>query len=150
MEIHWTQYLTALLTPVIALFGSLIAFMQWKLARNKLKLDLFDKRYVVYKACTQFISAISTTGESSNEEQAKFLRDTSDAKWLFNLEVAKYLNEILWKTAIDIETLSAEISSAKDPKRGNMIRERADKKIFLNKQYARINELFEPFMFIKH
>ena len=128
----------------------IITFMQWKLARNKLKLDLFDKRYVVYKACTQFISAISTAGASSNEEQANFLRDTSDAKWLFNLEIAKYINEILWETAMEIESLSADIPSTNTQNKSNMIRERANKKIFLNKQYVRLNELFEPFMYIKH
>ena len=40
---HWTTYLSALLTPTVAVLGSLIAYRQWRLAQNKLKLDLFEQ-----------------------------------------------------------------------------------------------------------
>ena len=44
-EPHWTTYLAALLTPTVAVLGSYIAYRQWHLAQNKLKLDLFDRRF---------------------------------------------------------------------------------------------------------
>ena len=51
---------------------------------------------------------------------------------------------------MEVESLSADIPSTNAQNKSNMIRERANKKIFLNKQYVRLNELFEPFMYIKH
>lgn len=44
---HWTAYVTAVVVPVIALIAAWIAFRQWQIARNKLKLDLYDKRMAV-------------------------------------------------------------------------------------------------------
>ncbi len=49
----WTEYVRVLGTPVVALLAAsiagFIANRQWKTARNKLKLDLFDKRIAIYK-----------------------------------------------------------------------------------------------------
>jgi len=33
---HWTNYLAALLTPTVAVLGSVIAYRQWRTAQNKL------------------------------------------------------------------------------------------------------------------
>jgi hypothetical protein len=41
---HWTTYLLAMLTPLIAMIVAFIAFRQWRTAQNRLKLDLFDRR----------------------------------------------------------------------------------------------------------
>jgi len=43
---HWTNYLAALLTPTVAVLGSIIAYHQWRTAQNKLKFELFDRRFV--------------------------------------------------------------------------------------------------------
>ena len=74
-EPHWTIFLTALLTPTIALFGLRIAFMQSRIAKNKLKLDLFDRRYALYQALTRCISTIITEGKGVRRPvfQAPFL-----------------------------------------------------------------------------
>ena len=50
---HWTTLLSALLTPAVAVFGIFIAYRQWRLAQEKLKLDLFDKRFEVYEAARE-------------------------------------------------------------------------------------------------
>ena len=42
--------LSALLTPTIAIITTYIAYEQWRTNRNKLKLDLFDRRFAVYDA----------------------------------------------------------------------------------------------------
>ena len=68
---HWTQYLSALLTPTVAVFGSFIAYLQWVLARNKLKFDLFDRRYRVYEAARELLASIMTTGSAKNEDISK-------------------------------------------------------------------------------
>lgn len=47
-EIHWTAYVSAFGLPIVAAVAAAIAFYQWKTARNKLKLDLFEKRIAVY------------------------------------------------------------------------------------------------------
>jgi len=48
----WIDIFAALLTPAIAILASYIAVRQWLTNKNKLKLDLFDKRYAVFEAIT--------------------------------------------------------------------------------------------------
>jgi len=155
MDIHWTQYISAFMTPIIAITALYIAFMQWKLASNKFKLDLFDKRYIVYKACMRIIAQLMTNGNTSQLEQSEFLRDTSDAKWLLSREIDSFISDTIWKTIVDIETLCTELDpklgfQGSEEERKNMIRDRADKKIFIVEQRKKINELFEPFLSIQH
>lgn len=154
MEIHWTEYIVAFLTPVIAVIALFIAYMQFKLASNKLKLELYEKRYVVYKGCMNIITHVMTSGNTTIPQQSEFLRDTSDAKWLLSVDIAEYIDEVIWKTVVDIETLCSELvpnETAFDDLavRTIKIHERADKKIFISEQRNKINELFSPFLSIR-
>jgi hypothetical protein len=51
-----------LLSPIVTLLVScalaFIAWQQWQVARNKLRLDLFDRRYRVYDATRKFLTWI--------------------------------------------------------------------------------------------
>src|SRR5690606_31368900 len=85
---HWTTYLAALLTPTVAILGSFIAYRQWRLAQNKLKLDLFDRRYSVYKAAHSLLASIMTSGKAKDDDLYKFLLATREAKWLLDSSVA--------------------------------------------------------------
>lgn len=77
---HWTAYVSALAVPVVTLLGALIAGLQWKLARNKLKFDLFERRMKVYDASTLFVANILMWGKVKDEELRKFLVNVREAK----------------------------------------------------------------------
>ena len=96
-EVHWTQYLAALSTPTVAVFGSIIAYRQWRTAQNKLKLDLFEKRFAVYNSARSVLSTITTSGKITNEESYKFLSSTREAKWLLDDGIAEYFDKVLWE-----------------------------------------------------
>ncbi len=106
---HWTTFLSALLTPAVAVFGIFIAYRQWRLAQEKLKLDLFDKRFEVYEAARELLASIMTSGKAKDEEVMRFLVATRAAKWLFKRPVADYLNEQLYRKALDLQVLAGEV-----------------------------------------
>ncbi len=54
-DLHWTAYLTALLTPLVAIVAAYVAFVNARTAKNKLKLDLFDKRIKVFATIRDLI-----------------------------------------------------------------------------------------------
>lgn len=60
-EPHWTSYITALTIPVIAIVAAIIAYRQWRTAQSKLKLDLFEKRMVVYQAARDMLGYVGLT-----------------------------------------------------------------------------------------
>lgn len=104
---HWTTYFSAMLAPIVAILGSCIAYRQWRLSQNKLKLDLFDRLFSVYEAAINLISFIMTSGKAKDEEVFKFMVASREAKWLFNSQVAEYLDKELYHKAIDLQTLDS-------------------------------------------
>lgn len=53
---HWTAYLKALLTPLVAIIAAYVAWRNVETARNKLKLDLFYRRLKAYDHIQDVIS----------------------------------------------------------------------------------------------
>jgi hypothetical protein len=84
-----TTTLAGLLTPLIAIFAGYIARQQWRTAKNKLKLDLFDRRMTIYTAVESALHTMVRRHKIDAESLAH-LRSAREAKWLFNDEIAEY------------------------------------------------------------
>lgn len=148
---HWTAYLSALLTPIVAVLGSLIAYRQWRLAQNKLKLDLFDRRFSVYEAARNLLSSIMTSGKAKDEEVFKFMVATREAKWLLDASVAEYLDKHLYHKALDLQTLAAELEGVPvgDVRTKNIYAQAEIKKWFMA-QFEVLDEKFTPYLQLGH
>jgi hypothetical protein len=148
---HWTAYLSALLTPTLAVLGSLIAYRQWSLAQNKLKLDLFDRRFSVFDASRSLITSIMNKGKAMDEDILKFSIATREAKWLFNASLAEYLDKQLYEKAIDLQTLEAELDGVPaGDERSNNIYAQADIKKWFAAQLMVLDEKFSPYLQLQH
>ncbi|EGQ8102556.1 hypothetical protein ACOLNO_004833 [Vibrio parahaemolyticus] len=90
----WVDITAALLTPVIAVGGVVIAGLQWRLSNSKFKFDIFDKRYKVFEATQRFIGHIIATAEVDEQERINFLRDTKIAFAIYDAKVTDYLKLI--------------------------------------------------------
>lgn len=91
---HWTFYLQAFSTPLIAVTAACIAWGQWSTARNKLKLDLFDRRFTIYEAARNFLGSVATSGKVKDDELIRFVLGTREARWLLNSDIADHLNRL--------------------------------------------------------
>jgi hypothetical protein len=105
----WTTYVAASLTPVVAVFGILIAYRQWRTAQNRLKLDLFDRRMVVYESACQFLANILIHGRVERDEPRDFLIAIKTAKWVFNKEFDTYLRNIIYANAVKLQALESRL-----------------------------------------
>ena len=74
----------------IAAVVAVIAFLQWNTAREKVLLDLFDKRFGVYYELLGVIGRHITTG-IGQDDTFVFARAASRARFLFGSEVQTYL-----------------------------------------------------------
>lgn len=104
---YWTAYLSALLTPIVAVLGPVIAYRQWRTAQNKHKQELFDRRFVVCSAATTLLAYRS--GRAKDDELFKCLSADRDAKGLYNSEIAVYLGKELWRKATELQCLVSEL-----------------------------------------
>jgi len=148
---HWTTYLAALLTPVVAVLGSYVAYRQWRLAQNKLKLDLFERRFAIYAAAQTFLASIMTSGKVNDQELFKFTVATRESKWLLDSNVAEYLDKQLRHKAIDLQCLVAELDGVGVGEiRTTNVRTQADIKKWLMGQYDVLDQKFSSYLQLSH
>src|SRR6267142_674771 len=85
-----------LLTPVIAIVATYVAWQQWKTNQNKLKLDRYERRLSVYKEVVRYISVGIRDANYDNDELLTFRSKVSEADFLFGVEgeVSKYIDEL--------------------------------------------------------
>jgi hypothetical protein len=90
------------LTAFIAFIVAVIAFLQWATARQKVVLDLFDKRFAVYDELRNAIDRNLTQPSGNFEEIAKFAGAAARAQFLFGPDVTDFLESRRKDLASDI------------------------------------------------
>jgi hypothetical protein len=91
----------AVVALIIGLVAALIAYRQYSVARAKLKLDLFDKRYTIFLETWTILSETATNGtrQKSYGLGNPFSNFMPQAAFLFGTDVERYLNEAVDKWA---------------------------------------------------
>jgi hypothetical protein len=88
------QFLSAFLTPLVAIVTTYIAVQQWRLARRRWRLDLYDKRFETYQAVMTFIGNMCLYGTCTDEERLTFYRRAARNRFLFDPDIQKYIDEL--------------------------------------------------------
>ncbi len=92
----------ALLTPTIGVVTTIILVNQYRMEKRRWRLDLFEKRYAVFRATVEYIGSMMRHGKCTVEAQANFLEGTRDRALLFEDEIQSLLDEI-WKNSVELE-----------------------------------------------
>ena len=98
----WVDIMAALLTPTIAVVGIVLGWFQWKVNRIRLTHELFEKRWRIFQSASDCLNNVMI--EIMNAEDAgldrmanipeSFHSSTEGARFIFNEELAKYLDNI--------------------------------------------------------
>lgn len=108
----------ALVTLAIAIASGLIAWRQYCVAKSKLNLDLFEKRYGIFEIVWRFVSGVITTGAPRpfDGESAEITNLLPQIEFLFGLDIALYVRELLNK-ATELWTIdqAAKVSAGMMP-----------------------------------
>jgi hypothetical protein len=148
---NWTTYLSALLTPLIAIVAVYIAIRQWKTAHDKLKIDLFDKRLPVLEAGWTLIMASQAPNGASDEECEKFLAATGNAMWLYDKNIALYLRKDLYGMAVKVKEMAAKAAdNSSKVEQVEIDKKISDVKSGLLNQMDVLIEKFSPFLQLPH
>jgi hypothetical protein len=91
----------ALLTPVIAIVATYIAWQQWQTNKRKLVLDRYDRRLRVYEEVRKILSIITRKADVDVDEMMRFRTSVSEADFLFGPEIPEYLDQI-YKQGLDL------------------------------------------------
>ena len=101
----------ALLTPLIAVVATYIAWQQWKTNKQKLVLDRYDRRLRVYEEVMKILSIILRDANASYDDLLKFRTAVSEADFLFGPEVMEYIDQI-YKRGVKLHYWNGEYRDA--------------------------------------
>lgn len=111
---HWIEIVQAGFVVLIGVAATFIAGLQWWNAKERNKLDLFDKRYAVYQAGLDLIGMIQTKALNIEPQEVNLFRlRTLPREVLFGQEVDEFFDGLLYD-AERIFSLKYEIENSED------------------------------------
>lgn len=136
-DLHWTTYVQAIGAPVVAVVAAAIAasiaYRQWKTAqvaahtaRNKLKLDLFERRFTVYADTRQLIATMCNIAEHDREATFALMAKLGSSEFLFDESVRAYIEDELVAQAGKVLSLEWRRRNAVEAHEHSLEREIAD------------------------
>ena len=133
-------------TAFLSLAIVIIAALQWRVADNKLRLDLFDRRYKVYDATRKFLTGILAKANFTLSDLFEFNTATFDAEFLFRADITKHLDKIR-ERAVHLQTTQ----QIYDPlpvgdERSRHVQAAHDDLLWLTEQFTAINKAFIPYL----
>lgn len=151
VEPHWTAYFSALLTPAVATFAVYVAASQWTTARNKLRFDLFEKRFAVYQGARDFLGSIMASGKVKEEALFKYLQATQAAKWIVGQEIHDYLEREVYKPALELQCVEAELDGMPVGEgRTKKVERKAELRKHLIAQFDQLDTWFGAYLKLEH
>lgn len=82
-------------TIVIAIIATYIAIRQYKTSRAQYRLNLYEKRFAVFKATQSFLRDIVKNARVTDDSSAeKFWSAVDDAQFLFKAPVACFMKDL--------------------------------------------------------
>lgn len=87
---------TAYVALTAALLAAMIAYQQFRVARAKLNLDLFDSRYAMFELVWGFLSDLTRSHDNRREELGVDLTNSlPKIEFLMGKKMAEYVQQVL-------------------------------------------------------
>ena len=140
----WIDVLQALLTPTLAFFGILIAWLQWRTNDQRLKHERFGSRHAVVQALRHFLQSIVVKGDVSEDERLNFLSASAGSRFIFDKNISEYLSEVHDK-AVDLQTARRESAAPQKEEKVELIKQQSEIKHWVIAQLRSVDENFARF-----
>jgi hypothetical protein len=137
------QWIVAAGTSV---FVALIGYFQYRTARQKFALDLFERRYETYTIVRQAVAQVTSRGSLDLASETALSEAIEKAYFFFGDDVIQYLKGFQ-DDVIGVNSYAAELSEIADPdERGSMIEKNRAAKERIFKFYGHGESLFGKYM----
>lgn len=151
--------------PIATVFAAFVAgtvtiilgLAQWKIAsrqaktaenaaltaRNKLRLDMYDRRIAVFNAFMDLISKVTTHGYLHEGDETDFLQGISGARWSVGPEVRQYVDDVFWPAVLRFQrTQGALQQGSMTTDRARLVERKAEARDFLMSKREEVIALF--------
>ena len=150
------QFLKAALTPVTAVtavIGCWIAIRQYQTKQLELRLARYDRRFKVYQALKDFISAVISESKISANTVREFDIATNEASFLFYDDVCEYLT-LVRNRAEEMNSLNSQIEELlvdreRNPERTRLSQEKQKLADWFFNEFAASKKKFERYLSVR-
>jgi hypothetical protein len=106
---------SAIIVVLGAVVGSVVAFLQWRTARQKAVLELNDRRFRIYETVKNCVDQVNINSQRfDNELERKFLKAIEEAHFYFDDDLHDYL-ETLRKAILRVRDIEKEVARRQQP-----------------------------------
>lgn len=79
---------------IVAVIVAYIAIMQFKTNRDRLRLELYEKRFSIYEGLKEFLEKIIIQFDVTDKDLREFRIKTNEAEFLFEEDIIHYLKKV--------------------------------------------------------
>lgn len=144
----WIDGLEAFGPLIAAAVALIIGITQWRLQRQQVKQDLFEKRYRIYQATHAFVAEASKYGSRTDPETDNtFANGTAHAEFLFGQDVLEFIGLIrsTAKSLADVDRNLANVCIADEDKAANS-QFQDQLMAAMNQNLRQMNDVFRPYL----
>ena len=135
-----------LLTVLVAIFAVYIAYQQFRLQRERIKLDLFEKRFQVFAASRKLLSIILIDASLDLKDLFEYRGAVAEATFLFGEDITGYLEEID-KKALRMHSLHEKLNGIPPgEERSKIVEEKHEALRWLTDQLPELKRRFAPYL----
>jgi hypothetical protein len=116
----WFQVLAPTVVAIAAAgIAGYIAWRQWKTGDDRLRLDMFEKRFAVYDATRTLLVTVTRHGQITSEDLSRFYQGILGAEFLFDGDARAFLTQI---AAMAFKAMSARSRADRQSQGRSIIR----------------------------
>lgn len=143
------EYLLSTITVIIGISVAILAYQQYRLAKDKFRLDLFEKRFSVYKGVQVFLTKIMSKGRVESSDFFEFRGSTQDAVFLFENDIPDFIKSLDEK-ALAVNTITEQLKGSPiGEERSRLVEQESERLTWLLNQLPRLKEVFGPYLRFK-
>lgn len=143
--------LSAALTPIIAILALYIGYQQYQTNKHKLRLELYEKRFMVYQSVMELLVSILKSDNVGSDELSQFYIKTNESEFLFNHEISNYIMDMK-KKALRLQHLEKKFKQGitlDSDERGKLADEESELLEWFTDQFDETGELFMKYLSFK-
>lgn len=139
------QVVSLLFTPLIAILALYIAVQQHSIQRDKLRLDLYEKRLAVFEATMNLLATVQSDIVPSREAIYRFISGTANARFLFGPDMEEYLDTLGSKVMVHRSLYDRMVKEQKEGKTDSVNEETESLKALIA-ETEKAKESFQPYL----
>lgn len=140
------EYILSTITVLIGICVFAVAYQQYRLGKDRFRLDLFEKRFSVYKGVQIFLTQIMSDGEAYLDKLFEFRAATQDAVFLFEAEIPAFITEID-RRALRMITIREELEDVpRGDERSRAIQQKSELLEWLVNQLPELKGVFGSYL----